>query len=373
MLYTGRVMATYKVLQDIEAEDKLLGPLTLKQFIFAAVTLLIGFIEFRLALSPIPMVIKLPMIVTLLLPMLLFGFMAAPISREQPNDIWLLARLRFLFKPRRRIWDQNGVSDLVQITVPKRDARIYTNGLTENEVSSRLEALANTLDSRGWAIKNVNVNLFAQPGYDVDANEDRLVAPSNLPQDVPIIDVQAADDMLDERNNPTAAHLNEMVEHATEAKQQALRRKVASGDITKQDAPPADYWFMNGPAEPPKVDPGLSTFAPTNVAPGTTTSAAPEPTAEEKALIDQAVQDEQAASVYKKHLHTILPISEQKAAEAAAQTAAADAAKTGTVAPNPAILELAGNDDLNVATIARRANRITHGQGDSGEVVISLR
>lgn len=25
-------MATYKVLQDIEAEDKLLGPLTLKQF-----------------------------------------------------------------------------------------------------------------------------------------------------------------------------------------------------------------------------------------------------------------------------------------------------------------------------------------------------
>ncbi len=32
-------MATYKVLQDIEAEDKLLGPLTLKQFIFAVVTL----------------------------------------------------------------------------------------------------------------------------------------------------------------------------------------------------------------------------------------------------------------------------------------------------------------------------------------------
>ena len=28
-------MATYKVIQDIEAEDKLIGPLTLRQFIYA--------------------------------------------------------------------------------------------------------------------------------------------------------------------------------------------------------------------------------------------------------------------------------------------------------------------------------------------------
>lgn len=30
-------MAVYKVLQDIEAEDKLIGPLTLRQFIYAAI------------------------------------------------------------------------------------------------------------------------------------------------------------------------------------------------------------------------------------------------------------------------------------------------------------------------------------------------
>ena len=30
-------MATYKVIQDIEAEDKLVGPLTLRQFIYASV------------------------------------------------------------------------------------------------------------------------------------------------------------------------------------------------------------------------------------------------------------------------------------------------------------------------------------------------
>ena len=40
-------MATYKVIQDIEAEDKLIGPLTLRQFIYAgicAVTLYLSYL-----------------------------------------------------------------------------------------------------------------------------------------------------------------------------------------------------------------------------------------------------------------------------------------------------------------------------------------
>ncbi len=41
-------MSTYKVIQDIEAEDKLLGPLTLRQFIYAAVVLVMGFVAFKL-------------------------------------------------------------------------------------------------------------------------------------------------------------------------------------------------------------------------------------------------------------------------------------------------------------------------------------
>lgn len=42
-------MSTYKVIQDIEAEDKLLGPLTLRQFIYAVIVIVSGFIAFRLA------------------------------------------------------------------------------------------------------------------------------------------------------------------------------------------------------------------------------------------------------------------------------------------------------------------------------------
>jgi len=42
-------MATYKVIQDIEAEDKLLGPMTLRQFIYAVIVVVMGFVAFRLA------------------------------------------------------------------------------------------------------------------------------------------------------------------------------------------------------------------------------------------------------------------------------------------------------------------------------------
>lgn len=39
--------------------------------------------------------------------------------------------------------------------------------------------------------------------------------------------------------------------------------------------------------------------------------------------------------------------------------------------PNPAIYELANNDDLDIATIARQAEKSSHEDGDD-EVVISL-
>jgi hypothetical protein len=88
------------------------------------------------------------------------------------------------------------------------------------------------------------------------------------------------------------------------------------------------------------------------------------------------------------HLKTILPLEEQERlkrealeeqqraqAEAAAR-AAAEAAQINSqaamkTAPDPAILELAVNDDFNIATIARQANKAMQHEED-GEVVINL-
>ncbi len=394
-------MATYKVLQDIEAEDKLLGPLTLKQFIFAIITIGIGFIEFKLVTTTALSVVRWPFVIALLLPMAVFGFLAAPISRDQPNDVWLLARLRFLLKPHIRIWNQDGLSQLVTITVPKKVEKIFTNGLDQTEVKSRLTALASTLDSRGWAIKNVDVNMFTQPGYLSTSDEsDRLVAPSTLSVNEPVIDVHAADDMMDARNNPIAQHLDQMVIASTAQHQQAVRQSVQQGTPTTN--PPADYWFLNqqngaGPqATPPQ---GYATFQGGQVvAPGSADIVDPEPTSAEKALIEK-IEAENAKDKQFSHSHlktlqplhtdtveapkshltpvdpyavmvdtnpdlTVLPPVSAPMPIAPPKTQPASAST-----PNPAILNLANNDDLNVATIARQAKRISEADG---EVVISL-
>src|SRR5581483_5658515 len=145
-------------------------------------------------------------------PALIGVFLAWPWSRDQPTEIWLLAKIRFFLKPRRRIWDQDGIQELVTITAPKKVEQHLTNDLSQSEVRSRLRALASTIDSRGWAIKNVNVNLTTGPGYTMpDPTSDRLIDIAALPQEVPNVEVMAADDMLDPQNNPTAQHLDQMI------------------------------------------------------------------------------------------------------------------------------------------------------------------
>lgn len=215
-------MAVYKVIQDIESEDKLLGPLTLKGFIYAIIAGTCAFIEFKLLLIGTPL--KWLFILVLVFPMALFGVLASPLGREQPTEVWLLSRIKFFLKPHRRIWDQEGMEDLVTITVPKQKQVRLTKDLSPNEVQSRLKTLALTLDTRGWAIKNVDVNLSV-PEVETknSAESDRLVGTARMPQQMPVADVHAADDILDEKNNPTAQKFDAMMKQAeTERKRGVL-------------------------------------------------------------------------------------------------------------------------------------------------------
>src|SRR6266446_1904492 len=174
-------MAVYKVIQDIEAEDKLLGPLTLKGFIYAMIAGTCAFIEFKLLFIASPL--KWLFILMFGLPMVLFGVLASPLGRDQPTEVWLLSRIKFFLKPHRRIWDQAGIEELVTITVPKRKEVQLTKNLTPNEVQSRLKTLASTLDTRGWAIKNVDVNLSVPEveAKNAAAESDRLVGSTGMP------------------------------------------------------------------------------------------------------------------------------------------------------------------------------------------------
>ncbi len=214
-------MATYKVIQDIEADDKLLGPLSLKQFIFALVAIGFAFLGYVLASKTGQLFAVVPV-----LPFVaIFGILAAPIGGYQSTDVWLAARIRFFLKPHKRVWLQSEIKNLVNITVPKKLEKIYTDGLNQDQVRSRLKVLADTLDSRGWAIKNADVNIAFEPDY-INESTDRLVSTSSLPQTMQAVDVAPSDDILDENSNYVAQNFSNMVAAAEKAQRDALIEKM---------------------------------------------------------------------------------------------------------------------------------------------------
>jgi hypothetical protein len=351
-------MATYKVIQDIEAEDKLVGPFSLRQFIYAGGAALMGYLSVIAITKGAPF-----MLVVFLPPFLFCAFFSWPWSPDQPTEVWALAKIRFLLKPRKRIWDQSGVRELVTITVPKKIEKIYTNGLTQTEVTSRLQALADTIDSRGWAVKNSSVNLSATPHFAMptEVDSDRLIGYGSLPQPVPDASIPAEADMLDEQNSPIAQQFDQMINSAAQKHRDAIIRQLddnSSPAAPKQPAaPPNDYWFMHqNTPQPGGVPKDKVVFdASPVVRPGTTTDMPAPGNADEDALAAELKNHAHQPDIASSHLKTIDPRGPQQPAQ-----------------PDPVTTDLARNNDLDVATLARQAHKAREPKSDDGEVVIPL-
>jgi len=372
-------MSQYKVIQDIEAEDKLLGPLTLKQFIFAGISAGFIFLAFMVATK-----ISIYGVIPFLPFIFVSGILAAPLSKEQPTDVWLSAQIRFFTKPRKHIWDQNDIKQLVTITVPKKIEKHYSDGLSQQEVHSRLKALADTIDSRGWAVKNVDVNLYNNQAY-APHNSDRLVSTSSYPpQNVPDVYVNDAADIMDAVNNPLAQHFDEMVKKAERDQKTAAIDRMYNAMQDRDNPPsrpttsapqpaPVDYSFMNRPDSSVATD-DSAMFSPAIISPSQATKQNdtflqkgkhPEPSsADEQALLDQIkIQKQQLqaqADMTRPH-HKVIKTPEELAAEAekAAKQEAQKVTQAQAVTPpkNPGIVNLANTNDLSVASIAALANR----------------
>ena len=141
-------MAQYKVPQDVEAEDKLLGPFTFRQFIYlliAAAGIAGAWGLFQL--FPLLAIIPLPFV-------LLFGILALPVKKDQPMETYLAAVASFYLKPNRRIWKPGQRESTILITAPKTVEKARTRDITEEEASHRLSFLADIVDSEGYAIRN---------------------------------------------------------------------------------------------------------------------------------------------------------------------------------------------------------------------------
>ncbi len=374
-------MATYKLIQDIEAEDHIIGPLTLRQFIFALIAAFLFYICFVLVVKHLEF-----FLVLFLPPALFFGFFAMPFGRDQPTEIWALAKLRFWFKPRKRIWNQSGVKELVTITVPKKVERVLTNGLSQTEVNSRLKILAQTLDSRGWAIKHaIDAGMYVQPTAAVSS--DRLIDISGLPQEVPNDDPASYNDVMDETSSPIARQFTSMINQSTQSHRQELMDRlsdVREDQKTSSQAGSANWFLSQRQAAAPGAP--MATAAAT--VPPYTGGASDDVAAKKEKENEAALAAELASRSNSRHvsfnnLRTVQPLGVQttQAVQSAPKpqpasqqkTVSADQPAVVTTPSDPDILSLAKNNDLNVATLARQASKKQADEGHSpDEVVVSL-
>jgi len=303
-------MAVYKVPQDVEADDKLIGPFSFRQFVYLAIVAGAMAMAWFMANLFLPLaIIPLPIIV-------LFGALALPLKKDQPMETYLAALVSFYFKPRRRMWDPDGQQALVEIIAPKVVEVQRTKGLSEMEAERRLSYLANIVDSRGWAVRGVQTS----------APADTAVAPDVY------YEAQQAEDVMDD-STATSRGIDSRLDQAAAKHREELVQQM------KNPAPLAP---------PPIADPYKTLSQP-----------AP------------ATGDEPSLTInpYPSNMHqaVIQPLSGQPSVRPqSAQSPSPDPV-------SPDIINLANNPDLSIETIAHEASRIKEKQGlPEDEVMVSL-
>ena len=149
-------MATYKVPQDVEAEDRLLGPFTFRQFVYLLIAAIAGALAAALfQIFPLLAILPLPVVI-------FFLILALPLKKDQPMETYLAAIVSFYMKPNKRFWRPGQGETTIQITAPKIVEKSRTRDLSEEEASHRLSFLSNLVDSEGYAIRGNHNGNFTE-------------------------------------------------------------------------------------------------------------------------------------------------------------------------------------------------------------------
>lgn len=325
------VMAVYKVAQDVEADDKLIGPFSFRQFIYLIIVAIaialawgLGQIFVGFAILPLPLI-------------LFFGALALPLRKDQPMEVYMAALVSFYLKPRKRLWTPDGIESLIEITVPKVIEVQRTKDIDQMEAEKRLSYLADIADTRGWAVRH-----SAQP-----------VAGNSMITDA-YFEAQQAEDVLGE-DGGVAHTFDTMITQADERRRQDMIARM-------HQATPAP-----APVAIPVADP-YATLTQASPAPIVQPAQVSDPTSPQFNPYPNAI-----------HQSVVQPLS---GGQVMTQPAAAPIS-TPIPQPNPAvttsekplspdIISLANNTDLSIETIQREANRIQQKAEDDGEVFIAL-
>ena len=311
-------MAQYKVPQDVEADDKLLGPFSFRQFVYLLIAG--GLIALSVALFqlfPLLVIIPLPFI-------LLLGALALPLKKDQPMETYLAAIVSYYLKPRTRRWTPGQRETTITITAPKKkDDDTRTRDITGEEATHRLSFLADIVDTEGYAIKGGTAKqiddaivMEANTANDIfesnhfDNLENTIAKDENVQRQRIMQEMRDTIEQIEKTGTPVKAQLvaNSQNVNVTATAPVAVKQNVSR--VVNNDAK------FNSPVV---VMPDLKT----------------------------------TAQNIKKTNTKVQPTKKNK-----------------QILAKPSIIELANNPDYSIATISKEANRLK--ERDEGEVFISL-
>lgn len=320
-------MAVYKVPQDVEADDKLIGPFSFRQFIYLIIAVIGIALGWGLSRLLLPLaIIPLPLVV-------LFGALALPLKKDQPMEVYLAAVVSFYLKPRKRLWQPDGIQSLVEVTAPKVIEVQRSKDLSQTEAEQRLSYLADIVDTGGWAVRGVGMQ-----------------APNSAMQNDVYYAAQQIEDILDKESG-VAQSFDTMINQADAKRRQEMVDRMHQ---QPQAAPPIPT--------PPITDP-YAALTPAN--------------AEDETQMPHLTYNPYPDSI---HQSVISPLGSQPPAapqqappaQPISQPNTQPATSENVVSPD--IINLANNSDLSIETIAHEANRIHEKEKlPEDEVVISLR
>ncbi len=329
-------MAQYKVPQDVEADDKLLGPFTFRQFVYlliaaALIALAVGLFQ----IYPLLAIIPAPIIILLLA-------ISLPLKKDQPMETYLAALVSYYLKPRKRTWTSGQPESTITITAPKVQEKVRTRDISGEEATHRLSFLADIVDTEGRAIGNI----------DSSPMRDDLAAEADAVADI-------FEDSSQYRNIDAALEKDKTSRHA-EAMEN-MRKAIAANEapLQPQQAPTISRHYDT---EPQAFNPARAAAPNVPTAPGQ-----PAPIQQSAPVQQPAPNPAFDAPNYNSPVVVLPDPSMFKKEEPKASV------RTENVPSKPQkqdIINLASNQDFTVSTIAQEAKRLK-GKGD-GEVFISL-
>ena len=218
-------MGQYKVPLDIEAEDKILGPLSLRQFIYVIIGLLWAGLMWLLFSKIIVLMILLIIPITGFFLLLGFGR-----RQEQSFESYFVAVLQYFIVPRIRVWDK----DLTQVELVKKvDIAPEVIPLKNINMGS-LKQLALVMDTHG-AQKDPTIQLVDSTNQ-AAAYGQRIVDPAAIASSAtitsasPILTQQ--DDVLD-ATSARSTQVNGLLENVEANIQHSAMNSMQKGLASK--------------------------------------------------------------------------------------------------------------------------------------------